>query len=107
MGWALPNETPAQYQKRMQTLQQDMRKQMAAIAAETDPTKRDALIRQHYETMYRNMQTMRGMGWMWTQVPPARFRMRVRPVRHWNRSTARSATRHRRLTCIRPRSGQT
>jgi hypothetical protein len=72
-GWALPNETPAQYQKRMQTLQQDMRKQMAAIAAETDPTKRDALIRQHYETMYRNMQTMRGMGWMWTQGTASAF----------------------------------
>jgi hypothetical protein len=64
-GWALPNETPEQYQKRMQALQQDMRKQMTAIAAETDPAKRDALIRQHYDSMYRNMQTMRGMGWMW------------------------------------------
>lgn len=66
-GWALPNETPAQYQKRMQTLQQRMRTQMAAIAAEAEPTKRDALIRQHYETIYRNMQTMRGLGWMWNR----------------------------------------
>ena len=64
-GWALPNETPAQYRKRMQTLQQEMHKQMAAIAAESDPAKRDALVRLHYESMYRNMQTMRGMGWMW------------------------------------------
>jgi len=65
MAWTLPNETPEQYAQRMQTLQLDMRKQMAAIAAETDPVKRDVLIRQHYDTMYRNMQTMRGMGWMW------------------------------------------
>lgn len=65
MSWTLPNETPAQYQKRMQALQLDMRKQMTAIAAETDPAKRDLLLRQHYDTMYRNMQTMRGMGWMW------------------------------------------
>ncbi len=64
-GWALPNETPQQYQKRMQALQLDMRKQMTAIAAETDPAKRDTLLRQHYDTIYRNMQTMRGMGWMW------------------------------------------
>jgi hypothetical protein len=66
-GWALPNETPAQYQTRMRTLQQRMRTQMAAIAVEADPTKQDALIRQHYETIYRNMQTMRGLGWMWNR----------------------------------------
>jgi cytochrome c5 len=39
---------------------------MAAIAAETDPTKRLALMREHYEAMYRDMQMLRGMGWMWT-----------------------------------------
>ena len=66
-GWAVPNETPAQYQKHMQALQQRMRNQTAAIAAEKDPTMRDALIRQHYYTIYRDMQTMRGMGWMWNQ----------------------------------------
>jgi cytochrome c5 len=42
-----------------------MRSQMAAIGAERDPAKRDALLREHYETMYRNMQSMRGRGWMW------------------------------------------
>jgi hypothetical protein len=66
-GWALPNETPEQYQKHMQALQQLMRKQTAAIAAEKDLTLRDALIRQHYYAIYRDMQTMRGMGWMWNQ----------------------------------------
>jgi len=66
-GWALPSETPARYQKHMQALQRQMRKQTAAIAAETDPTRRDALIRQHYYTVYRDMQTMRGMGWMWSR----------------------------------------
>ena len=34
-------------------------------AAATDPAKRDALLGQHYDTVYRNMQTMRGAGWMW------------------------------------------
>lgn len=64
-GWELPNESPEQYQKRMHALQLNMREQMTTIAAETDPAKRDALLRQHYDTVYRNMQTMRGMGWMW------------------------------------------
>jgi hypothetical protein len=66
-SWAVPSETPAQYQKHMQSLQQRMRKQIAAIAAENDPTLRDAQIRQHYYTIYRDMQTMRGLGWMWRQ----------------------------------------
>lgn len=66
-GWAPPNETPARYQKHMQALQRQMRKETAAIAAEIDPTKRDALIRRHYYTVYRDMQTMRGMGWMWNR----------------------------------------
>jgi hypothetical protein len=65
MNWALPNETPEQYQQRMQVLQLEMRKQLAAIVGQTDPAKRDALLRQHYDAVYRNMQTMRGMGWMW------------------------------------------
>jgi hypothetical protein len=30
-----------------------------------DPAKRTALMREHYETMYRDMQTIRGMEWMW------------------------------------------
>ncbi len=66
-GWAVPNVAPAQYQQHMQALQKLMRKQTAAIAAEKDLTLRDALIRQHYYTIYRDMQTMRGMGWMWHQ----------------------------------------
>lgn len=66
-GWVVPNETRAPYQQHMQALQQRMRNQLAAIAVEKDPTMRDALIRQHYYTIYRDMQTMRGNGWMWNQ----------------------------------------
>ncbi|MBL8201066.1 MAG: hypothetical protein JNK40_08860 [Chromatiales bacterium] len=66
MGWAMPpGMTPDVYQKQMTEHMQTMRSQMTAIAAETDPTKRQALIRDHYNTMYQHMQTMRGMGWMW------------------------------------------
>ena len=66
MGWAMPpGVTPNAYQKQMNEHMQAMRSQMAAISAETDPAKRQALMKKHYDTMYRDMQTMRGMGWMW------------------------------------------
>ena len=64
--WGMPsNMKPGQYQSQMQGHMTRMRSQMAAIAAEKDPTKRETLLREHYETMYRGMQSMRGMGWMW------------------------------------------
>lgn len=66
MGWALPPDmTPDAYQEQMAGHMKSMRSQMSAIAAETDPAKREALMRDHYNTMYQHMQTMRGMGWMW------------------------------------------
>jgi len=66
MGWAMaPGVTPDGYQKQMTEHMQTMRSQMAAISAEKDPSKRQALMQKHYDTMYRDMQTMRGMGWMW------------------------------------------
>lgn len=64
--WGMPSSmSPDAYGRHMQGTMQQMRTQMAAIAAEKDPARRKALIREHYESMYRNMQTMRGMGWMW------------------------------------------
>ncbi|MEZ5564057.1 MAG: hypothetical protein R3F24_00440 [Gammaproteobacteria bacterium] len=66
MGWAIPSGvTPEAYQKQMTEQMQAMRSQMAAISAEKDPAKREVLMQKHYDTMYRDMQTMRGMGWMW------------------------------------------
>lgn len=71
-GWPLPSGvTPDAYRRQMQSHMQTMHSQMAAIAAETDPAKRETLIREHYESMYRNMQTMRGMGWMWAPAAAA------------------------------------
>ena len=65
--WGMPSHmTPSQYQSQMQGHMQQMQHRMHAIALETDPTKREALLREHYQGMYRDMQTMRGMGWMWT-----------------------------------------
>jgi hypothetical protein len=65
--WGMPSHvTPGLYQSQMQGYMQQMQQQMAAIGRETDPARRDALLREHYQSMYRDMQTMRGMGWMWT-----------------------------------------
>ena len=65
--WGMPSHmNPGMYQSQMQRYMQHMRSQMAAIAAETDPARRQALMRDHYQSMYRDMQSMRGMGWMWT-----------------------------------------
>ena len=65
--WRMPSQmTPGMYQSQMQGHMKRMRSQMAAIAAETNATERQALMREHYEDMYRDMQTMRGMDWMWT-----------------------------------------
>ena len=65
--WGMPSHmTPSQYQSQMQGYMQQMQQQMAAISREADPARRDALLREHYQSMYRDMQSMRGMGWMWT-----------------------------------------
>jgi hypothetical protein len=65
--WGMPSHmNPGMYQSQMQGHMQHMRSQTAAIAAEKDPARRQALMREHYQSMYRDMQTMRGMGWMWT-----------------------------------------
>ena len=64
--WAMPSGmTPDRYARLMQGTMQQMHQQMAAIASEKDPTNRQALIPEHYKSMYRSMQTMRGMDWMW------------------------------------------
>jgi len=71
-GWALPSGmAPDAYRQQMEGHMQRMRSQMSRISAETNPGKRQALMREHYETMYRDMQTMRGLGWMWGTVGAA------------------------------------
>jgi len=65
--WGIPRGmSPTMYQSQMQPYMQRMNSQMAAIAKETDPRTREALMREHYATMYRDMQSMRGVVWMWT-----------------------------------------
>ena len=64
--WGMPGSmSPTMYQSQMQPLMQRMNSQIAAISKEPDTKKREALMRQHYATTYRDMQSLRGMGWMW------------------------------------------
>ena len=65
-GWQLPPDMDAeQYRSRMLDNMQQMHDQMAKIWSSQDPAERRRLMQEHWQGMYRNMQTMRGMGWMW------------------------------------------
>jgi outer membrane murein-binding lipoprotein Lpp len=68
-SWSLPQGmTPNAYHSQMHTQMQGMREQLAKAQATHDPAERERLLQEAWGSMYRNMQTMRGMGWMWT--PP-------------------------------------
>ncbi len=65
-GWSVPEGiTPERYQQQMQSHMGRMHEQMNKIAQTTDPAERQRLMEEHWRSMYRDMQTMRGMGWMW------------------------------------------
>ena len=65
-GWQLPPDVDAEeYRSQMQKNMRQMHDQMAKIWSTPNPTERRRLIQEHWQDMYRNMQTMRGMGWMW------------------------------------------
>jgi hypothetical protein len=66
MSWPLPQGlSPDQYSQQMRDQMQRMQEQMNKIAQTTDPQERQLLMQEHWQSMYQNMQTMRGMGWMW------------------------------------------
>jgi hypothetical protein len=65
-GWQLPPNIGAdQYRSEMSQNMQRMQEQMTEIGSIQDPARRKQLLDQHWRDIYRNMQTMRGMGWMW------------------------------------------
>ena len=65
-GWPLPRGLhPDRYSQKMREHMQRMQEQMNKIAQTTDPQERERLLQEHWQSMYQNMQTMRGMGWMW------------------------------------------
>lgn len=78
--WRLSSSmTPDAYRRGMQAYMREMHQQMAAIAAEKDPTRQQVLIREHYDKMYRHVQMTRGMGWMWTSDDAAAMRADLSP----------------------------
>jgi len=69
-GWQLPPDVDAeQYRSRMLDNMQQMHDEMAKIWSTPDPAERRRLMQEHWQGTYRNMQTMRGMGWMWGGGP--------------------------------------
>jgi len=72
-NWPMPSGvTPDAYHSAMAAPMRAMRDRIAKAQATTDPAERDRLMQEAWNGMYRNMQTMRGMGWMWTPAEQAR-----------------------------------
>jgi len=70
-GWQIPPGIDAdQYRADMLQHLQRMQEQMNQIGSVQDPARREQLLEQHWRDMYRSMQTMRGMGWMWGGTGP-------------------------------------
>ena len=64
--WPVPKGVnPDQYTKQMRDRMQRMQEQMNGIAQATDSPERQRLMQEHWQGIYQDMQTMRGMGWMW------------------------------------------
>jgi hypothetical protein len=57
--------TPDRYSQLMRAQMQRMREQMTKLARTTDPQERQRLMQEQWQGMYQNMQSMRGMDWMW------------------------------------------
>ncbi len=65
-AWSVPEGmTPEQYGQQMRENMQRMHEQMNQLGQTTDPQQRQKLLQEHWQTMYRDMENMRGMGWMW------------------------------------------
>jgi len=73
-GWGFPDKLPPHlFVLTMQQQLDVLRAQVTEIGVETDATSRLDLLRQNYETRYRDMQTVLGRGWMWTPQDPAKL----------------------------------
>jgi len=81
-AWPLPEGVrPKQYGEQMRAHMRTMSGQMGEIAKATDPKERERLLQEHWLTMYRDMQGMRGMGWMWWGGSTGSSRMSGAPAR--------------------------
>ena len=61
-GWELPNEIPGAVSEAHARATAQHARADDYNRRRDRPAKRDALLRQHYDTVYRNMQTMRRNG---------------------------------------------
>ncbi len=65
-AWPLPEGiAPKQYGEQMRGHMQALSEQVRGIAGSADPAQRQRLLQAHWHSMYRVMQGMRGLGWMW------------------------------------------
>ena len=65
-GWSMPSGmSPAAYAQAMQPQVSRMQSDMNRLAAMPDGPERQAALRRHWQDSYRQMQTLRGNGWMW------------------------------------------
>lgn len=72
-AWSMPSGmTPDAYHSGMAAQMKTMLELITKAQATTDPAERDRLMQEAWNGMYRNMQTMRGMGWMWNPAQQAR-----------------------------------
>ena len=66
-AWSPPEGvSPKQYGEQMRAHMQTLSEQMSRIAQATDPKERTRLLQEHWQSMYRDMQDLRGMGWMFS-----------------------------------------
>ena len=64
-AWPVPEGmSPEQYGQQMDEHMKRMQEQMNQLGQTTDPQQRQKLLQEHWQTMYRDMESMRGMGWM-------------------------------------------
>ena len=65
-AWQLPEGIHAkEYGAQMLPHMQTLKEQMRGIGKSAEPGDRERLLQQHWQAMYRQMQGMRGLGWMW------------------------------------------
>jgi hypothetical protein len=65
-AWPLPvGVSPNAYAEQMRAHMRTMNGQVSRIAQTTNPEERLRLAQELWQTMYRDMQRMRGLGWMW------------------------------------------
>ena len=77
-SWPLPRGlTPEQYMQQMRQQTKLMEQEMDKIAQTADPRQRQRLMQEHWQSGYRHMQAMRGMGWMWNSGSTTQGMMRV------------------------------